>query len=385
MKYLILATCILAPVLTYSQNDTIWFNNKWEPTLKEQASFFRSPVIKEGDKFRIKDHFVSGQVQSNGLSLSATEDIWDGLVTYFYPNGVKKATANFVNNQLEGVFTEYYDTGELKGIVENKNNQRNGSYSMYDKNGTLLVSRSFVNGTPNGKIEQYYSNGKLDFRGYFKMGEKDGQWEAGYENGQPKTKYYLVNGNLEGPIFANDENGNLAYEGQFKNGTLVYFNNGGKTKLNGSNFELKGVGAKDGTEAWKLFRDGILITESFFTQGIKTGTWKMYSIDGSQLVRIMNYGDPGLCAKRPVAPVALFSVPFHSFPDYYFKLFAHNVSVIESEYAQGCLHGPTKEFDINGMLLQQIDFQNGVETSLKRYDDRNGIKRAVNSITFIKE
>ena len=95
MKYLLLSVFILSSVLSYCQNDTIWFNNKWEPTQKENASFFRSPIVKEGDKFRTKDHFVSGQVQSSGLSLSDTEVLWDGVVTYFYPNGVKQGTANY--------------------------------------------------------------------------------------------------------------------------------------------------------------------------------------------------------------------------------------------------------------------------------------------------
>ena len=385
MKHIFLVLFIFSSLLGYSQNDTIWFNNEWKVTQKEKAAFFRSPRVKVGQKFQVKDHFVSGKVQSEGLSLSSTEVIWDGLVTYYYPKGPKQATADYVNNLIDGEFNEYYETGELKGTIHFKNNKMHGDYKLFDKNGKVLAQRAYMDGVPNGKIEQFYPNGNLDFRGYFKMGAKDGHWEGSYEDGRPKTKYFIENDKVDGKIYAYNESGELGYEGEFNKGKLVYFKNGGASKLNGSYFILKGAMSKHGVEEWKLYRDDILITETYLIRGIKVGTWKMYSLDGKQLVRTISYGDLDLCAEKPVAFIPLFSMPFHSFPDYYFKLFAHNVSVVESEYAQGCLHGPTKEFDENGHLLLQIDFENGKEIHSTKFNNKDGIKRAKNSITFVKE
>lgn len=141
---LVVSFCFWSTELN-AQQDTIYYNINWKETVKDSATFFRPSVKKEGDLFRIKDYFVSGQLQMSGLSKSADDTNWQGKVSWYNEDGKVYQTGQYDNNRLEGEFTTYLKGEELVAIYENgffvegaMNRARgHNGYYMEIKNDTL--------------------------------------------------------------------------------------------------------------------------------------------------------------------------------------------------------------------------------------------------------
>ena len=120
-----------------AQQDTLYFTSKWKPTVKDSASFFRPPVKKEGDLFKIQDYYISGQVQMEAFSKSSEKDLWQGKVTWYNEDGSIFQEGNYINNRLEGNFITFMQGERLVAtykngrIVSGKRNTPYGSGQMY--------------------------------------------------------------------------------------------------------------------------------------------------------------------------------------------------------------------------------------------------------------
>jgi hypothetical protein len=73
MKNKTLFALLIISNFAFSQNDTLWYDKEWKPSIKENAAFFRPPVLKAGDKFRIVDYYIDGTMQMEGTSLQESE------------------------------------------------------------------------------------------------------------------------------------------------------------------------------------------------------------------------------------------------------------------------------------------------------------------------
>jgi len=359
MKYILSLIFLAIGSTCTSQNDTIFYNKEWKVDLKEFASFYRPPVKKQGELFEVKDYYINGQIQSHGFSSSNTEDIWEGEVRYYNENGSIQAVGIFEQNKLEGYFRDYYETGELKDEFLYKENIPHGDHKIYHKNGQLYAIKTFVNGVETGKIRQFYSNGNKEYVGQFDMnGIKDGLWQAWNINGELTTKYRLEHGIIDGEIFGTDPILKCTYSGEFNKGQLISFTNQNISSINGSIFRLEAIN-DDGVEVWKMYRDDILITETFIKNNYKTGTWRMYSIDGKNLIKVASYGDMENCNKVIKPTPMKRAIPFHSFEHKFLTFQLHDVSIENSDYIDGCLDGLSKGYDIKGKLLKIVTFKNG--------------------------
>lgn len=117
-------------ISVYSQ-DKVYFDENWNVTDKENASYYRLVVNTKSEKEWIIDYYISGK---------------------------KAQEAKYINGKPEGKFSVYYDSGELK--VE----------GIYEK------------GLKVGVWKTYYKNGKIKEKGKYDNDEKVGVWKMFYKN-----------------------------------------------------------------------------------------------------------------------------------------------------------------------------------------------------------
>ncbi|CAM1333998.1 toxin-antitoxin system YwqK family antitoxin [Tenacibaculum aestuariivivum] len=140
--------------------ETIWFNENWIQTTKENHKYYRpSPKrIKKG--FWIVDYYKNGQIQMEGYSeiKKINQEKFDGLVLFYHQNGKPHYVANYNKGKLEGVIKVFYNTGQLK---------EQGKYSNHKREGVWKT---------------FYKNGKIKTKGKYRNNEKVGVWKTFYKN-----------------------------------------------------------------------------------------------------------------------------------------------------------------------------------------------------------
>ncbi|GAA0188754.1 hypothetical protein GCM10009122_47990 [Fulvivirga kasyanovii] len=181
----------------YAQTDTVFYGDYGNLTSREDAHFYRIKPVKKRKKYHIKSFYLSGALQMSGYSLSDTEDIFDGEVTW------------------------YYKSGNIMQKTSYSNGVKEGKEVLYDKHGNTLAEGVFKNNTPfmgacYKREEKYllighYNHGELvsveviDLPGgsQAKICKK-----KVLKNGQPhyKFKYYDQKGNYLGQGTNTDDN-----------------------------------------------------------------------------------------------------------------------------------------------------------------------------------
>ncbi|GGG11549.1 hypothetical protein GCM10011344_10350 [Dokdonia pacifica] len=397
-------------IRSYSQSDTIWYDNNWKTVNKEKASFFRLPIIKENDKYIISDYYINETIQMTGTSLSLNEEIWDGVVNRYYDNGNIQSIYNYSKGILEGPHKEFLRNGNLKGIVNYSNGIYNGQFVEYYESGQIKRTGDFKNGVKHEDWVAYFEDGSLHYKVSYSLGKREGQLIEYYQNGQIRGngtyindkkngafEYYFSNGDIistcefiddkiNGRLFHNDISRNVIGEGIFKNGNLISYTRKYNKPIRGSNFMMK-ARIEDNIEHWEIYRDEKLIVTSFFKNTHKIGNWKMYDIDGEKLYRSVNYTDYADCETIIEVESKELSLPIYDLPSYYIDIEKHNIN--PSSYIvtlEGCLNGLYKEYDVAGNLLYEVNYNNGVSDpeSIRRSDNKNAIE-IPNPLLTIKE
>lgn len=254
---------IVISVVNAQQDKTVYYNDLWQETTKDSASFYRLPAKKEGDLYRFKDYYISGQLQMSGLSSSSKNPRWQGKVTWYDKDGKISQQSNYNNNRLDGEFISflnnkklianynngYFESGEynitssankfyavvkndtiteivydkdLNGIRYEKYSVKGGTPFLtkyYGVNGEFIGESTFKNNAVEGVEVFYYYNPMVvqDIR-YYSKGQFLGSTFY-YENGQVRTKfeqqpeykntYYTKTGEMLGDITFKLENGML--------------------------------------------------------------------------------------------------------------------------------------------------------------------------------
>ena len=103
MKTLVFITItLLSFTKIVAQNDTIWFNNSWKKTTKEQAEFYRPTPKKVGDLFLVKDYYINDNLQMQCYSLELETMLYHGTTTWYQEDGSILKQATYKNNRLHG-------------------------------------------------------------------------------------------------------------------------------------------------------------------------------------------------------------------------------------------------------------------------------------------
>ncbi|WP_374960000.1 toxin-antitoxin system YwqK family antitoxin [Gilvibacter sp.] len=87
-------------------------------------------------------------------------DLLDGPMTTFYPNGNKTETVVYKQGKKEGESRYYSPAGVEIKFFTYANDKLNGPVKYYDATGNLIVSGSYKNDAKHG-LWQYFDNGKV--------------------------------------------------------------------------------------------------------------------------------------------------------------------------------------------------------------------------------
>lgn len=309
----LLIICSLISNLILAQKTT-YFDSDWNETNKENASFYRT-TNKTGNLFLIKDFFITGELQYEGVSKTETEPFFyegtskwysqdqtvmqevnfknnqrHGKHLIYYSSGTKKSESTYHEDQAEGLYRDYFPSGEVQSEGTFKNNSLHGKYTRYSSEGVKSKEIDFVDGLMNGSYVLYNSDGKIFNKGTTRNGFKEGTCYDYYYSGELRQKYTIKNKLLDGDFIVFNTNGDTTTIGKFDAGKVLSYMSTSLGMTNNSKFSSS-MELVDSVENWKTFRDGKLILESYYTKGKKTGIWNVYNYDGSSIFETRDYAN----------------------------------------------------------------------------------------------
>ncbi|MBB6271690.1 antitoxin component YwqK of YwqJK toxin-antitoxin module [Pedobacter cryoconitis] len=182
-KNTILLFLLFAVTNTFAQVKTQYFDEDWNPVAKEDMVYYRPEPKAVNGKYLFKDYYKSGKLQFEGLSLSKTEEKFDGEVKYFGENGKISGTSIFKNGVLNGSAKTYFEDGRLRQdalmndgeeqtatVYTYKGTEIEGSPTLYDLITVFekeeRVKQIIYDGNLKGiRQENYFHEGKAKYFG----------------------------------------------------------------------------------------------------------------------------------------------------------------------------------------------------------------------------
>ncbi len=157
---LLFVCCSLFFMASAIGQNTQWFDAEYALTSRDKAIYYRPMPKKTGDSYYIIDYYKNGNKYREGKAKSyqLVQEKFDGLVLYFFKNGVVSEKINFSNGVKEGPYAGYYESGDLR------------------EDGAFLYNKR------EGNWRVFYKNGKIKSKGKYREGEKVGVWKTFYKN-----------------------------------------------------------------------------------------------------------------------------------------------------------------------------------------------------------
>lgn len=120
-KMLLISALIMSSLgLVNAQTDTIFFNSSWEPTSRSEAAYYRPHPATIANGFLIKDYYMSGKMQFEGVSTDTTTEHLNGVVTWYSEEGKVLQKRHFKDGSMEGMSTTYDESGKITANLEYK-------------------------------------------------------------------------------------------------------------------------------------------------------------------------------------------------------------------------------------------------------------------------
>ncbi|MCW3072432.1 MAG: hypothetical protein JWO44_2322 [Bacteroidetes bacterium] len=121
MKAILLILFLMAPVLSFAQEDTLWFDKEWKPCKnKTKASFYRLPEKQQGG-YLIRDYYLeTNTVQMLGFSTTKEPLHLEGKCTYYSPDGKKEMEGYYKHDVKTGIWTTWIAGGDSTVVNEDK-------------------------------------------------------------------------------------------------------------------------------------------------------------------------------------------------------------------------------------------------------------------------
>jgi antitoxin component YwqK of YwqJK toxin-antitoxin module len=266
-------------------------------------------------------------------------DIKDGFVQFFYPNGQVSSEGMMVNGKPEGFWRTYYVTGIKKSEGNRKNHLLDSIWIFYNNKEDTLRKISYMYGKKNGYYLEYsYDNLKAGIdtgivisKELYVNDKKEGISYYCYNDGTLKSEVSYVNGKMQGLSRQYEKEGNII--------TLIYYHNGymtDKEEINRYNEE----GQKDGV--WKEFYpDGKVKKEEHYKDGLLDGLYKEFNKKGN-LVLALKYNSGQLETKSPEEEI---DVDFRNEYD------EQNRLVKSGAFRNNVPIGVHREYDITGKVI----------------------------------
>ena len=176
IKQVLLAILMLFQLQNLFSQNKIYFDKNWKTTTQENAAYYRL-ITKENDSlFVVKDYYVNGVLQMEGLTTSLEKDVFQGTVNWYDKNGKKTITRNYKNGILEGDVIDYKGPFSTRCYYKNfmpyngtiyNNNRTPAQYSSYTDGKIEFSDAVYKNSTQKALKTTYYYNKK--YKNYYPL------------------------------------------------------------------------------------------------------------------------------------------------------------------------------------------------------------------------
>ena len=322
---------ILVFILIFSSlsaQERIYLNENWRPTTKEKASFYRE-TSKEGKLIRIKDFYINGKLQMEGLAskIEVGDEVLEGEIKWFDEEGNLEKVGNYKNGKRIGVEKEFYPDGRIsKEDFPKLNGEIHATEYVYkDQTGGY---NKFTEWKDGHMIETTYDEdiklirdvqiGVEDFEFYDEKGKLIGKLNDDYSKGKNGTEVlYFYNPMKVKDVLQYKDGQQISSKSYFPNGVLEreinsigtigtfkkYDRSGKLIAQNTSQVTEEGSFPIDGTYAleeyldetgnlsyvkrFATYKDGKIVNRKFFYENGKIETEETpkevtrYKLDGS--------------------------------------------------------------------------------------------------------
>ena len=233
----------------------------------------------------INFQYISGQ----------QNDITDGYVKFYYPNGQVSSEGLMINGKPDGYWKTYYVTGIIKSEGKRTNHLLDSIWLFFDIKGDTIQKISYMYGKKNGYLLTYdYSDiangtgsGIIISKELYIDDKKEGKSYYYYPDGKIKSEVPFVNGKRQGLTKEFDENGMII--------SLIYYHNGYITEKEEINRRDKN-GLKMGT--WiEFYPDGRVRKEEIYINDILDGFYKEFNEKGDMIL-LLNYDKGNLVTEK---------------------------------------------------------------------------------------
>jgi len=270
---LVVSQCFHAQKIIYFDSEGNEIKNK------KKASYYRE-VAKQGELYLIKYYYINGALQMEGTAVDDTpnQEVFEGKVTWYLPDGKVDMVSNFKNGNLLGESKLYNANGKLlQDIVYDGRNNYSGTYYSYIEDGNVnnMIS-TFQNSEPTKTI--YYDKSPQGIR-------YEIIYKKGYE--EQETKYYGEGGKYLGSYKGYDDMNGVSVEYSYKPmrvTSVAKYQKGQviENKLYHDNGTLKQEFKRSGKNAWEKTYDanGKKIAELTYKQE----ETELIPYDGKQVV-----------------------------------------------------------------------------------------------------
>ena len=123
---------------------------------------------KHGKKEGMAKGFIQGVIATSALF---TQDLREGEMIQYYPNGQVKKITPFKNDKREGEEIAYHKNGTIVQRNVYKEDRLDGVSQAWNEKGTLIFEADYVAGKREGRFNKYNDDGVLRLRQTFKGDE----------------------------------------------------------------------------------------------------------------------------------------------------------------------------------------------------------------------
>lgn len=126
--------------ISFSQN-RIYFDKDWKVTSQQKMFYYRE-TSKEGNLIKIKDFYKNGKLQMEGLASDASfeNEIFEGEVKWYYPDGKIQSIKNFEKGREVGLQEDFDEKGRIIERRLVKDNEDHSTQKYYYKDSLKIVN-----------------------------------------------------------------------------------------------------------------------------------------------------------------------------------------------------------------------------------------------------
>ena len=116
---LVIIIGLLGSLSLFSQ-EIEYFDANWEPTTKNQATYYREITYDENGApiGLVKDFYITGEIQFEGYFLSLNPEVMDGTCTWYYKNGQKSQEVIYQEGAIIEGPRNWSVSGKEEGVLD---------------------------------------------------------------------------------------------------------------------------------------------------------------------------------------------------------------------------------------------------------------------------